>query len=97
MPRDLPHHHHHEDVETQPGPQQETNEQAMAAEIERLAVIEAFEVRNRLWLRAILPLLQPNPVDPDPNPRVQFAFDRMRIAACERAARILASDVEASA
>ena len=86
--------HHHDDAEPD---SLEIDEGAIAAEVERLAVVEAFETRNRLWLRAILPLLQPAPVDPDPNPRVQFAFDRMRIAACERAARILASDVEPSA
>lgn len=84
------------DPEPEPAPQ-EIDEQEIAAEIECLAILEAIETRNRLWLRSILPILQTPPADPDPNPRVQFAFDRMRIAACERAARILASDVEPSA
>ena len=53
---------------------------------------EAVERQNRLWLKAVLPLLQTRDLD-GPNPRVQFALDRMRIAACERAARILASDL----
>ncbi|WP_165068374.1 hypothetical protein [Paludisphaera rhizosphaerae] len=85
-------HHHHDEPEPE-----ELDELEVSLEVERLAIVEAIEARNRLWLRAILPLLQQPPIEPDPNPRVQFAFDRMRIAACERAARILASDVETPA
>jgi hypothetical protein len=60
---------------------------------DELARYEAFEAGDRLWIRAIAPLLQPPSADYEPNPRVQFAIDRMRIAACERIARILASDL----
>jgi hypothetical protein len=52
-----------------------------------------LESQQRLWLKAILPLLQLRSPDADPSDRVQFAFDQMTIAACERAARILHSDL----
>jgi hypothetical protein len=52
-----------------------------------------LESQQRLWLKAILPLLQFRSPDADPSDRVQFAFDQMTIAACERAARILRSDL----
>ena len=53
-----------------------------------------LESQQRLWLKAILPLLQQlRADDSEPSPRVQFALDQMTIAACERAARILRSDV----
>ncbi|WP_165253083.1 hypothetical protein [Paludisphaera soli] len=64
-----------------------------AVDADEFARREAFEAADRLWIRAIAPLLQPSSPEPDPNPRVQFALDRMRIAACERIARILASDL----
>ncbi len=51
------------------------------------------EAQNRLWLRAIIPLLQLRSHDPDPSGRVQLAFDLMHIAACERASRLLRSDL----
>ncbi len=53
-----------------------------------------LESQQRLWLKAILPLLQLRSPDADPSDRVQFAFDQMAIAACERAARILRSDLQ---
>jgi len=52
-----------------------------------------IESQQRLWLKAILPLLQLRSPDADPSDRVQFAFDQMTIAACERAARILHNDL----
>lgn len=52
-----------------------------------------IEAEKRLWLRSILPLLQLRSHDPDPSGRVQLAFDLMSIAACERVARILGSDL----
>jgi len=52
-----------------------------------------LEAQQRLWLKAILPLLQLRSSDSDPSERVQFAFDQMTIAACERAGRILGNDV----
>ncbi len=52
-----------------------------------------IESQQRLWLKAILPLLQLRSRDSDPSDRVQFALDQMTIAACERAARILRTDL----
>jgi hypothetical protein len=66
-----------------------------------------LDVQNRLWLKAILPLLQIHSQEADSGEtplagptagcrgtgRVQFAFDQMYIAACERVARILRSDL----
>ena len=54
------------------------------------------EAQKRLWLRAIIPLLQLRSHDSDPSGRVQLAFDLMHIAACERASRLLRSDLSAS-
>jgi hypothetical protein len=51
------------------------------------------ETQKRLWLRAIIPLLQARSHDSDPSGRVQLAFDFMHIAACERVGRILRSDL----
>jgi hypothetical protein len=51
------------------------------------------EIQNRLWLKAVLPLLQLRSQETDPSDRVQFALDLMHIAACERIARILRSDL----
>jgi hypothetical protein len=54
---------------------------------------QAVEGQARLWLKAIAPLLQLRSHDSDPSSRVQLAFDLMHIAACERAARVLRSDL----
>jgi hypothetical protein len=51
-----------------------------------------LETQKRLWLRAIIPLLQLRSRDSDPSGRVQLAFDLMHIAACERVSRLLRSD-----
>ncbi len=51
------------------------------------------DVQNRLWLRAVVPLLQLRSQETDPSQRVQFALDQMYIAACERVARLLRSDL----
>jgi hypothetical protein len=55
------------------------------------------ESQKRLWLRAIIPLLQLRSHDTDPSGRVQLAFDLMHIAACERVARILNEDIAQAA
>jgi hypothetical protein len=55
----------------------------------------ADEAQSRLWIRALTPLLQLRKHDSDPSDRVQYAFDLMYIAACERVARILRSDLGA--
>lgn len=52
------------------------------------------EAQKRLWLRTIIPLLQMRSHDTDPSGRVQLAVDLMHISACERAARILRSDID---
>src|SRR5271157_5394569 len=59
-----------------------------------LAVDDAAdEGRQRLWIRSLTPLLQLRSHETDPSSRVQFAFDQMYVAACERVARILRSDL----
>ena len=55
----------------------------------------ADEGRQRLWIRSLTPLLQLRNHDSDPSSRVQFALDQMYVAACERVARILRSDLSA--
>ncbi len=55
------------------------------------------DVQNRLWLKAVVPLLQLRNHETDPSARVQFAFDQMYIAACERVARILRGDLSRDA
>jgi hypothetical protein len=51
------------------------------------------DLKNRLWLKAVVPLLQLRSHESDPSTRVQLAFDLMYIAACERVARIFRSDL----
>lgn len=64
--------------------------------VEALAQIRAEEHELRAWLRAITPLFQIHLSEDSPVPdRVRFAVDRLWIAACERAARILRSDISA--
>ncbi len=53
----------------------------------------AEDVQARLWVRTLTPLLQLRNHDTDPSGRVQFAFDQMYVAACERVARILRADI----
>jgi hypothetical protein len=70
----------------------EPAEDAALHDAEATAAQVECDVRQRLWLRAVIPLLQLRSHEPDPSCRVQFAFDRMYISACERVARILRSD-----
>ncbi len=51
-----------------------------------------LETQKRLWLRALIPLLQLRSHDTDPSGRVQLAFDLMHIAACERIRCLLQRD-----
>ena len=53
----------------------------------------ACDLQRRAWLKVITPLLQLRSHDTDPSPRVQLAYDLMAIAAAERAARLLRSDL----
>lgn len=55
--------------------------------------LDPIGLNDRLWLKALVPILHGLSDEPDANPRVQFAIDRLRIAACERAVRILSSDL----
>jgi hypothetical protein len=77
----------------------DTVSDAQAQEAEEdldLAVDDAAdEGRQRLWIRCLTPLLQLRKQESDPSDRVQLAFDKMYIAACERVARILQSDLGA--
>ena len=67
-----------------------------ADEVQDLADDDAAdEAQSRLWIRALTPLLQLRKHDSDPSDRVQYAFDLMYVAACERVARILRSDLGA--
>ena len=56
-----------------------------------------LEAQRRLWIKALVPILQMRSHGTDPSSRVQLAFDLMHIAACERAARILRSDLAGDA
>jgi hypothetical protein len=56
------------------------------------AVID-LETQKRLWVRALIPLLQLRSRESDPSGRVQLALDLMHIAACERIRRLLRSDL----
>ncbi|QEH38635.1 hypothetical protein OJF2_72410 [Aquisphaera giovannonii] len=52
------------------------------------------ELPHRLWIKAIVPLLQLRSEGAGPSGRVGFAFDQMYIAACERLCRIFRSDLD---
>ncbi len=58
-----------------------------------VADIIDLETQKRLWVRALIPLLQVRSRDSDASGRVQLALDLMHIAACERISRILRSDL----
>lgn len=62
---------------------------------EALQDVLAVEMQRRLWLRSIVPILQARSQENDPSDRVQLALDWLTIAACERARRILRSDLGA--
>ena len=64
-----------------------------ATDDDLVAAVIDLETQKRLWVRALIPLLQLRSRDSDPNGRVQFALDLMHIAACERVGRILRSDL----
>jgi hypothetical protein len=48
---------------------------------------------DRQWLQSITTLLAQRSQESDPSPRVQFALDKMFIAACERVVRLLNGDL----
>lgn len=61
--------------------------------VESAAQAITDECQGRLWIKALVPLLQLRSQESDPSGRVQLALDLMHIAACERIARILRSDL----
>jgi hypothetical protein len=60
---------------------------------ELVADIIDLESQKRLWVRALIPLLQLRSRESDPSSRVQLALDLLHIAACERIRRLLRSDL----
>jgi hypothetical protein len=50
----------------------------------------AYEGQLRLWLRALVKVVELRLNEDDPNPRVQLALDWMRVAAAEAVVRICA-------
>ncbi len=68
-------------------------------EIEQMDVDEAIheaqaiEDNSRAWLKAVLPLMRLEMPEWGRSDRVTFAIDQVAIAACERARRILRSDL----
>jgi hypothetical protein len=60
---------------------------------ELVADVIDLESQKRLWVRALIPLLQLRSRESDPSSRVQLALDLMHIAACERIRRLLRSDL----
>ncbi len=83
----------------EPGPTEPLTEDLAEADladpVECAAAVLRDDSQSRLWLRAVLPILQARTNEPDPVNRVQYAYDRMYIAACERVSRILRSDLPA--
>ena len=64
-----------------------------ASDDDLIADVIDLETQKRLWLRAIIPLLQLRSRESDPSVRVQLALDLLHIAACERVGRLLRSDL----
>jgi hypothetical protein len=60
---------------------------------DQVAAALDYEAQQRLWLRAIIPLLNMRSHDTDPSPRVQLALDLMHVAACERVGRLMQGDL----
>lgn len=58
-----------------------------------IAEVIDLEAQKRLWVRAIIPLLQLKSRNEDVSGRVQLAMDMMHVAACERVRRLLRSDL----
>lgn len=61
--------------------------------IETAAEMLDDAVQARLWLKALVPILQLRSAEPDHCQSVQAALDRMIRAAADRAARILRADM----
>lgn len=71
----------------------ESTDEPDADPIETAAELLADESQSRLWLKALIPILQQRSAEPDHCPSVQAALDRMHRAAADRATRILRADL----
>jgi hypothetical protein len=86
-PLDIPFEDHFHDESDPPvDPEHSTVDEKIEAALD-------YEAQLRLWVRAILPLVQLRSHESDPSPRVQLALDKMHIAACERIERLMRSDI----
>ena len=74
-------------------PSREDLDEETPIDDELVADVIDLEAQKRLWVRALIPLLQLRSRESDPSSRVQFALDLMHIAACERIRRLLRSDL----
>jgi hypothetical protein len=79
--------------DTNQPPSQDDLDEDRASDEELVAEVIDLETQKRLWVRALVPLLQLRSHDTDPSSRVQLALDLLHIAACERIRRILHSDL----
>ena len=64
-------------------------------QVEDLAKALGLDLRERRWVKAAVLALDADEPD-ELDPRVKYAYDKMRIAACERIMRALQSDLPAS-
>jgi hypothetical protein len=84
------------DIDTDVDDDVDTDTEAMTTD-EAVQAALAYEAQRRLWLKALLPVLQARSSESDPSDRVQFALDMAAIAAADRIARICRSDLPADA
>jgi hypothetical protein len=85
-------------MEDQPDEANESTEEDSPEEIEDdcpqvTFVEESRDQELRNWIKTLGPLLADRHCETDPSPRVQLAFDKMIIAACERISRICQDDL----
>jgi hypothetical protein len=79
-----------------PVPDHDDDDQASGQSCDEMvdAAID-FELQQRLWIRTALEVIKTRTQESDPSPRVQLAFDLMQIAAAERIARLMGTDLAA--
>lgn len=75
-------------------PYDEVDGEAIAAQVEGIVIELDAEAERRLWVETLVPVIGLWRSGSHPSGRVQFALDLMRIAACERLARLCNSDLE---
>ena len=90
------------DADTDPGPDppaepdgddQVVDDTVDVDAVEELAEAASLEQNSRNWLKGLRELLHSIEDAQPSEPRVRLAYDLLRIAACERAARICRSDL----